>query len=108
MATNNVRKIKTLGRKVENYEDKVWEYYRSSIVYEGNKAKFSQNPHLKVALFATKGTTLVEASPNDAIWGIGLAKDDPRAAKRSTWLGKNLLGEILTQISIELYDTDSA
>jgi ribA/ribD-fused uncharacterized protein len=102
MATNDVRKIKNLGRKVENYKEKIWEYYRSTVVYEGNKAKFSQNQDLKEALFATKGTTLVEASPNDSIWGIGITKEDSRAVKRETWLGKNLLGEILTQIRNEL------
>jgi len=63
-----------------------------------------QIEELKQALFATNGTTLVEAAPNDTIWGIGLTEDDPRALKRETWLGKNLLGEILTQIRIELMD----
>lgn len=102
MQTDDVRKIKDLGRQVKNYNEFVWKYFRSKIVYEGNKAKFTQNEELKKALFATKGTTLVEAAPNDAIWGIGLAEDDPRALKRETWLGKNLLGEILTQIRTEL------
>lgn len=102
MQTDDVRKIKELGRQVKNYEEYVWKYFRSKVVYEGNKAKFSQNEELKKVLFATKGTTLVEAAPNDIIWGIGLTEDDPRALKRETWLGKNLLGEILTQIRIEL------
>ncbi|MBK6264771.1 NADAR family protein [Marivirga sp. S37H4] len=102
MSTNDVRKIKNLGRKVENYDGKVWEYYRSNIVYEGNKAKFTQNEELKQALFSTKGTTLVEAAPNDIIWGIGLSEDDTRSLKRETWKGKNLLGEILTNIRVEL------
>ncbi|ELY1979782.1 NADAR family protein [Flavobacterium psychrophilum] len=102
MKTDDVRKIKELGRQVKNYNEYVWKYFRSKVVYEGNKAKFTQNEELKQALFATKGTTLVEAAPNDIIWGIGLAEDDPRALKRKTWLGKNLLGEILTQIRTEL------
>ncbi|MFN8114499.1 MAG: NADAR family protein [Bacteroidia bacterium] len=102
MQTDDVRKIKELGRQVKNYDEYVWKYFRSKVVYEGNKAKFTQNEDLKQALFATKGTTLVEAAPNDTIWGIGLAEDDPRALKRETWLGKNLLGEILTEIRIDL------
>lgn len=102
MQTDDVRKIKNLGRQVKNYNEYVWKYFRSKVVYEGNKAKFTQNEELKQTLFATKGTTLVEAAPNDIIWGIGLSEDDPRALKRETWLGKNLLGEILTQIRIEL------
>lgn len=102
MQTDNVCKIKKLGRQVKNYDEYVWKYFRSKVVYEGNKAKFTQNESLKEALFATKGTTLVEAAPNDAIWGIGLAEDDPRAKKRETWKGKNLLGEILTQLRVDL------
>lgn len=102
MQTDDVRKIKNLGRQVKNYDEYVWKYFRSKVVYEGNKAKFTQNESLKEALFATKGTTLVEAAPNDAIWGIGLTEDDPRAKQREMWQGKNLLGEILTQLRVEL------
>lgn len=102
MQTDDVRKIKNLGRQVKNYDEYVWKYFRSKVVYEGNKAKFTQNEVLKEALFATKGTTLVEAAPNDTIWGIGLPEDDPRAKKRETWQGKNLLGEILTQLRVDL------
>lgn len=102
MQTDDVRKIKDLGRQVKHYDEYVWKYFRSKVVYESNKAKFSQNGILKEALFATKGTTLVEAAPNDTIWGIGLAENDPMALNRKTWMGKNLLGEILTTIRIEL------
>lgn len=102
LGCDNPRELKELGKKVRCFEEIVWDFNKVEIVYEGNKAKFTQNEELKKALFATKGTTLVEAAPNDAIWGIGLAEDDPRALKRETWLGKNLLGEILTQIRTEL------
>src|SRR6218665_1691031 len=65
---------------------------------------------MRQKLFATAGTTLVEASPNDCKWGIGVTEDDPRARRRETWLGENLLGQILTEVRDELMkqDTDSA
>ena len=49
-------------------------------------AQFSQNPHLKQELLSTAGTTLVEASPRDRIWGIGLGANNPKALDRKTWL----------------------
>lgn len=101
MQTSNPRKIKELGRQVKNFDDDIWEYYRSNIIYGANKAKFNQNPDLMDALTDTVGTTLVEAAPNDKIWGIGLAADDPKAQHRQTWKGKNLLGEMLTLLRIE-------
>lgn len=97
----NARRIKELGRQVRNFDEDVWSYFRSKVVYEGNKAKFTQNNDLMEALADTKGTTLIEAAPNDRIWGIGLASDDPKAQKRETWEGKNLLGEILTLLRME-------
>ncbi len=57
---------------------------------------------MKEILFATAGTELVEASPMDTIWGIGLAEDDPRAHNKDTWMGKNLLGYALTEVRDEL------
>jgi ribA/ribD-fused uncharacterized protein len=102
LRTRDVKEIKHLGREVKYFNEIVWDFNKIGIVYEGNKAKFTQNKILKEVLFATKGTTLVEAAPNDSIWGIGLAEADPRAKKRETWQGKNLLGEILTQLRVDL------
>jgi len=102
MGVDNVRKIKELGREVQNFDETIWKYYRSKIVFEGNKAKFTQNQSLKEKLFLTKETTLVEASPYDNIWGIGLSVDNPKAKLRDTWEGLNLLGEILTKVRVEL------
>ncbi|WP_158974296.1 NADAR family protein [Cellulophaga sp. L1A9] len=101
MLTNNVKIIKELGRQVSDFNLETWKYFRSKIVYEGNKAKFSQNKELKQALLDTASTTLVESAPNDRIWGIGLSKDNIQSKKRETWKGKNLLGEILTIIREE-------
>ena len=90
-----------LGRQVKNFEEPVWRYFRSNVVYEANDSKFKQNPELMDALIKTVGTTLVNVAANDKIWGIGLASDDKKAQRRDTWEGKNLLGEILTLLRME-------
>lgn len=98
LRSDSPRQQKALGRKVRGFDETVWRANREQIVFAGNQAKFEQNPELRALLLATRGTTLVEASPYDRIWGIGLAEDDPRALHRATWLGLNLLGEILTRL----------
>lgn len=92
------REQKALGRKVKNFDKKRWDSMCKQIVYTANEAKFTQNEELLQILLATEGTTLVEASPVDTIWGIGLAADDPRALDRTKWRGTNWLGEVLTEL----------
>jgi ribA/ribD-fused uncharacterized protein len=89
---------KRFGRLVDGFDGAVWEEHAKKIVYRGSEAKYGQNPELRKELLATAGTTLVEASPEDCIWGIGLGKDDPGAQNRETWLGTNWLGEVLTEL----------
>lgn len=96
------REHKALGRKATGFIDSVWKREREAIVTVGNRAKFTQNSALREQLVATRGTTLVEASPYDRIWGIGLAANDPRAQDASQWRGQNLLGKILTSLRDEL------
>jgi len=93
---------KALGRKVRGFSDAVWERERERIVYEGNRAKFTQNAELLAALLATRGTQLVEASPTDRIWGVGLAAEDARIDDPSKWRGQNLLGKVLTRLRDDL------
>lgn len=95
---------KALGRKVKNFDTEVWEAHCRQIVYDGCKAKFLQNDNLLKHLLGTKGTTLVEASPVDPVWGIGLPENNPKAYSRSTWRGKNWLGEVLTQLRDDLLE----
>jgi ribA/ribD-fused uncharacterized protein len=97
---------KALGRKVKNFQQEMWESNCKKIVYDGNYAKFSQNPELKQKLLEAKGT-IVEASPVDCVWGVGLSEDDPRIKDRKTWRGKNWLGEVLTQLRDDLLNKQS-
>jgi len=87
---------------VQRFDNDLWNQEAKNIVYRGNHAKFTQNPELLLVLLATAGHTLVEASPTDRIWGIGLAEDDPRIHQRATWRGTNWLGEVLTQLREDL------
>ena len=89
---------KALGRRVKNYDDNKWDGVARDVVFKGNFARFSQHEDLKRALLETEGTTLVEASPKDPKWGIGLDAKDPRAQNRDTWRGTNWLGQVLTRV----------
>jgi len=93
---------KALGRQVSKFNDDVWRANCKQIVYDGNRAKFLQNENLLKRLLKTRKTTLVEASPVDAIWGIGLSEHDPKAHIRAKWRGKNWLGEVLTNLREDL------
>ncbi|MDP2542094.1 NADAR family protein [Tenacibaculum discolor] len=104
LRTKDPRKQKEIGRKIKMTKEvlETWEFFKVQIVYEGNKTKFLQNKELKKLLLETKGTTLVEAAPDDKIWGIGLSEDNPKAKDRLSWEGKNILGEVLTLIRTEI------
>mmetsp|Transcript_41638 Transcript_41638/g.100283 ORF Transcript_41638/g.100283 Transcript_41638/m.100283 type:complete len:181 (+) Transcript_41638:94-636(+) len=98
LATSNPRKIKQLGRAVRGFNENVWKENRETIVYQNNMAKFTQNDCMKAVLMSTKGTLLVEASPYDRIWGIGLGEAKAKRIPSTQWKGLNLLGKILTRV----------
>lgn len=95
LATNDVAKIKKLGREVQRYDENVWNGVRQIIVYEGLTAKFSQNGNLKAKLLETKDAILAECAVRDKIWGIGLSMTDERRFDKDKWKGQNLLGYAL-------------
>lgn len=102
LAATSPKEHKALGRGVSPFDEARWTGACREIVYRGNLAKFGQDEELGALLLATGTKTLVEASPLDRIWGIGLAAEDPRATDRSAWRGKNWLGEALMRVRADL------
>ena len=92
IAAPHPRRAKDLGRSVRNFDEPTWRDNRVAIVTRANEAKFGQNKDLRDYLLGTGDRILVEASPLDRVWGIGLAADDPRAEQVTSWRGQNLLG----------------
>jgi ribA/ribD-fused uncharacterized protein len=96
---------KQVGRKVRNFDTEVWSDAAYGIVVEGNLLKFSQQEKLKVFLLSTKQRILVEVSPYDQIWGIGMTAEDQRAIKPAEWGGTNYLGFALMEVRDKLPST---
>ena len=97
LQTTDQREIKALGRKVKNFDDEIWKENCYDIMLQANIAKFEQNKNLRKLLYSVKDEVLVEASPYDKIWGIGLSSSDPRSDNQNQWLGQNLLGKCLSE-----------
>ena len=98
LATEDVSKIKTLGRLVTNYNENYWNGVRQIIIYNGLLAKFSQNEDLKEKLKATGNAIIAECAVRDKIWGIGLSMKDSKRLDRDQWKGQNLLGYALMMV----------
>ncbi len=88
---------KALGRQVRNFDEQTWNNKRFDIVVRGNLEKFTQQKDLKEFLLNTKERVLVEASPVDRIWGMGLTADSEKAENPKQWNGLNLLGFALME-----------
>jgi ribA/ribD-fused uncharacterized protein len=91
-AAGHPHRAKALGRQVREFDQPTWERHRFDIVVVGSVAKFGQHDGLRGFLLGTGERVLVEASPTDRIWGIGLAASDERATDPKAWRGLNLLG----------------
>ena len=104
MAAKHPKQYKDLEQKVSGFVQKIWDENRCDIVIRGNVAKFSQNEDLKAFLLNTGDRVLVEASPFDRIWGIGMKEDDPKAENPTLWNGTNLLGFCLMEVRDILRD----
>lgn len=98
LAAPTPKEVKAIGREIHGFDEVLWCDNRQAIVVEGNLGKFSQDPELAQYLLGTAPRVLVEASPVDPVWGIGLAENDPQARTPATWRGPNLLGFALMQV----------
>jgi ribA/ribD-fused uncharacterized protein len=90
--------IKQLGRKVKNFKNDIWLEHRDNILYEVLYNKFSQDKYLYDQLLSTHEQILVEASPYDKIYGVGLSEDDDKILDENNWKGENLLGNTLMKV----------
>jgi len=93
------REVKGLGRKVRGFDEGVWVRERERIVLEGTLLKFRQNEGLRRKLEGTGDKKMVEASPGDKVWGIGMGEKKAGEVVRrqgdAGWNGLNLLGKAL-------------
>ena len=103
--TDNPKEHQRLGRIIRNFDSNLWDKVKYQIVYLGNFLKFYQNIHLKEILYQTNEKLLVEVNPNDKVWGIALAIDNPDRLDPKNWKGENLLGNILTHLRQDLQKT---
>ncbi|KHN74410.1 Uncharacterized protein Tcan_15846 [Toxocara canis] len=104
MKEREARKIKMLGKNVKNFDQNKWDSLSEDVMWRGNIAKYTQNDDLRKKLFCTHGSILVECSPTDAIWGIGMDIHEPDAVDPAKWRGQNKLGHILTRIREHLWE----
>jgi ribA/ribD-fused uncharacterized protein len=106
--TNTPTKAKNIGRQVANWDEAKWEGVRETIVGRALRLKVDSYPLLKASLLSTHQKVIAEASPRDAIWGIGCSKTDPRARDPQQWPGLNLLGKAWMRVREEIANENSA
>ncbi|HEY0637411.1 MAG TPA: NADAR family protein [Pseudonocardiaceae bacterium] len=102
LAADDPREVKALGRRVRGFDEATWAAGRFDLVVRGNVAKFAADDTLRDYLLGTGDQVIVEASPEDRVWGIGLTAADERAATPSRWRGENLLGFALMEARARL------
>jgi ribA/ribD-fused uncharacterized protein len=102
ISADNPGAAKQFGRQVRKFDENIWKKNRFEIVVKGNIEKFSQNKELLNFLISTNERVLVEASPVDKIWGIGLAVDNQNINFPEKWKGLNLLGYALMEVRSRL------
>jgi len=103
LAATTPAEHKRLGRAVSNFDHKLWDAHKNRIVYEINYAKYSQHRLFADKLLSTGDKVLVEASPLDRVWGVGMSpKECVKLASleeaERVWRGENLLGKALMAV----------
>lgn len=97
LASTHPGEAKRAGRRVRGFDQVTWERHRFELVIAGNVHKFGQDERLRSWLLGTGDRVLVEASPRDRVWGIGMGRANPDATDPARWRGLNLLGFALME-----------
>lgn len=108
MATTNPKEQKKLGRAIIGYSDGGWDPVARDLSYIGIYQKFMQNKGMKRALLGTGSKLIVEASPVDTKWGVGLSHLDLEILDRTKWRGRNWLGQILMKVRHDIREGQSS
>ncbi|CAB3398390.1 unnamed protein product [Caenorhabditis bovis] len=108
LASNSPAKMKAIGRKLKMSRSDLtkWATVGIAAMREALVGKFTQNERFRLSLFRTRGFELVEASPTDTVWGIGMGTNDVEAIDKANWKGKNQLGILLDDVRDELWRCD--
>ena len=103
MTEEKPAEMKKLGKTIKGFVHSVWSERKVGIMEKGLKAKF-KNPELKKFLIGTREATIMEASPYDRFWGVGLPLTNSRIWNRNNWHGvaENTMGRLLHELRIEL------
>lgn len=102
ISANEPGKAKRIGREIRHFNENIWLKHRVEIVIKANTLKFEQNAELKSFLLKTGNRVLVEASPVDTVWGVGMAADNLKINDPAAWRGLNLLGFSLMAVRDKL------
>ena len=102
LAAKDPKKMKDLGRRVRDFDADFWDEIKFGASLNANYLKFSQNEDLREFLLSTRDKILVEASPHDKIWGIGMSANEQNAQNPVKWRGQNLLGFALMRVRDEI------
>ena len=102
LKAKSTKEVKALGRRVKNFDENIWNKVSFDVVVKGNMAKFSQHQDLKQFLLSTSSRVIVEASPYDKVWGIGMLADNEMATNPLKWKGLNKLGFALMFVRDEI------
>lgn len=100
--TSDPKAQKALGRLVRGFSEELWNQHKFEIMVQGLLLKFEQNESLKKQLLSTGEKVLVEGSPYDRIWGVGLHYTDLLILDESKWMGENLLGKALMEVRSQI------
>ena len=99
----NPMNIKSYGRKIRGFDENIWIKNREIIADQCNLAKFTQHKKIRDILLSTDDAIIAEASPTDAIWGIGVNEDIGKDINK--WKGLNILGQSLMRVRDQIRST---